>query len=248
LERLLNECLIALGGNVHISEVVFADTVSQLKLRGCTDIRMSRILKTRPVGVAAGNEFLNAAAILRTNLSALEMLHTMHEVEAIFQRVRTRHWGPRTLDLDLLLHGNQISNLPGLVLPHPAMWYRRFVLEPASEVAADMVHPILNESVQSLFDRLNCRPLQLEICGTGMPHLSELPELEGYSAESILMKVVDPAAAIDPGSFARINVRQGKPSTTLQPYNPNCREIAVIGESNTDVLSRIEHLRIAMLG
>lgn len=244
----MNECLIALGGNVHISEVVFADSLAQLKLRGCTGIRMSRILTTRPVGADAGGEFLNAAAVLRTNLNALEMLHAMHEVEGIFHRLRTHHWGPRTLDLDLLLHGDQIFNSPGLVLPHPAMWYRRFVLEPASDVAADMVHPILNESVQCLFERLNRRPLQLEICGTGTPDLDELPEVASCSAATITMKVVDPAAAIEPDSFARIKVRHGKPATTSQSFNSNSREINVIGETNTDILSGIEHLKIAMLG
>lgn len=209
---------------------------------------MSRIFRTRPVGADAGHEFLNAAAVLRTNLSALEMLRAMHEVESIFHRIRTSHWEPRTLDLDLVLYGHQISNSPSLVLPHPAMWYRRFVLEPASEVAADMLHPILNESVQRLFERLNHRPLQLEICGAPIPHLGELRELAGYSAESVLTKVVDPAAEIESATFARIDVRHGKRFTNSQPYNSNRREIEVVGETNADILSTFEHLKIAMLG
>jgi len=248
LERLLNKCLIALGGNINISEVVFADSLAQLKLRGCTDIRMSRIFTTRPVGADAGPEFLNAAAVLRTNLSAAEMLRALHEVEGMFHRIRTSHWGPRTLDLDLVLHGNQVSNSPGLVLPHPAMWYRRFVLEPASEVAADMLHPILKESVQCLFERLHHRPLQLEICGTAIPHLVELPESAACSAESVFTKVVDPAAEIESATFARVNVRYGKRFTNSQPYNSNRREIEVVGETHADILSTFEHLKIAMLG
>lgn len=244
----MNECLIALGGNINISEAVFADAIVQLKLRGCTDIRMSRILSTRPVGADAGHEFLNAAAVLSTNLSALEMLHALHEVEAIFHRIRTSHWGPRTLDLDLVLHGNQISNSPVLVLPHPAMWYRRFVLEPASEVAADMLHPILNESVRCLFERLNHRPLQLEICGTEVAHLAELPEFAGYSAKSVLMKVVDQAAEIESATCARINFRHGKRGANSQPYNSNRREIDLVGETNADLSSAFQHLKIAMLG
>ena len=244
----MNECLIALGGNINISEVVFADSLAQLKRRGCTGIHMSRIFRTRPVGADAGHEFLNAAAVLRTNLSALELLRAMHEVEAIFRRIRTSHWGPRTLDLDLVLHGHQIFNSPSLVLPHPAMWYRRFVLQPASEVAADMLHPILNESVQRLFERLNHRPLQLEICGTAIPHLGELPELAGYSAKPVLMKVVDPEAEIESTTFARVNVRHGNRVTNSQPSNSSRREIEVVGETNADILSTLEHLKIAMLG
>ena len=248
MERRLNECLIALGGNINISEVVFADALAQLKRRGCTDIRMSRIVITRPVGAGAGNEFLNAAAILRTNLRALELLDAMHEVEAMFHRIRSSHWGPRTLDLDLVLLGNEISNSPGLVIPHPAMWYRRFVLEPASEVAADMLHPILNESVQRLFERLNQRPLQLEICGTEILHPPAGPEFAGDSVESVLMKVADPASEIESDTFARVSVRYGKRSTNSQPYNLSRREIEVVGETNADILSTFEHLKIAMLG
>lgn len=244
----MNECLIALGGNINISEVVFADALAQLKRRSCTDIRMSRIVTTRPVGADAGEKFLNAAAVLRTNLSAFELLHAMHEVEAIFHRIRTSHWGPRTLDLDLVLVGNQILNSPGLVLPHPAMWYRRFVLEPASEVAADMIHPILNESVRSLFERLNHRPLHLEICGTEILHLAKRPVSVGDSSESVMLKVVDSASEIESETFARVNIRSGKRITNSQPYNLNRREIEVVGETNADILSVFEHLKIAMLG
>ena len=244
----MSECLIALGGNVNISSEVFINALVQLEVQGCTDVRISRILSTRPVGVEAGSEFLNAAAVLRTDLNAIEMLHALHKVEAHFSRVRTRHWGPRTLDLDLVLHGNQIFNSANLVLPHPAMWYRRFVLEPAVDVAADMMHPILNESMRDLFSRLKQRPLKLEICSNGKLPLSDFAELAGCADESVLLKVVDPATEIDSDTFARVNVRYGKRFMNAQPYNLNRREIEVIGETNAEVLSTFEHLKIAMLG
>ncbi len=244
----MNKCLIALGGNVNISAVVFADSLAQLELRGCTDIRTSRIFTTRPVGPDEGHEYLNAAAVVHTNLSPIALLRVLHDVETIFHRIRTSHWGPRTLDLDLVLYGVQVFNSPDLVLPHPAMWYRRFVLEPASEVAGDMRHPILNESVQSLFDRLNHRPLQLELCGNAIPHLGELSEWSGCSPESVLMKVVDPVAEIDSAAFARVNVGYGKKSTNSQPYNSSRREIEVFGGTNEVLRSTLEQLKIAMLG
>lgn len=249
----MQKCLIALGGNLQISEQVFLDALAQLQLLGCSHVEMSRVIRTRPVGAEAGQEFLNAAAVLETDLSPDAMLRTLHEVEARFHRIRAHHWGPRTLDLDLILHGDRISNMPELVVPHPAMWYRRFVLEPAIEVATDMVHPTLNESVAELHKRLMCRPLRLEICSLGsdtenrfldeiMHQLREIgnDEMEWYPTDS--------ASVIAQDSFARILVRHGKMFTTSQPLNWNSREIEIGGETSVEVFSQIEHLRIAMLG
>ena len=225
------------------------DALAQLQLRGCADVKMSRILRTRPVGVDAGEEFLNAAAVLQTDLQAFELLQAMHEVEATFRRVRTRHWGPRTLDLDLILYGDHVIQSPQLVIPHPAMWYRRFVLEPAVEVSAEMVHPILNESVLRLFQRLDHRPLLLEVCCTGTPFFPiEILETAGIDTDAIAIQLVNPESLIGPDSLARINVRRDKFSRTSQPYNSKGREIEILCETKEEVLSKIEDLKIAMLG
>ena len=248
----MQECLVALGGNLQISGKVIKDAIAELQCRGCSDVRMSRVLKTRPVGAAAANEFLNAAAVLRTEHQPAELLKTLHEIEALFHRVRTLHWGPRTLDLDLILYGESEANTPGLVVPHPAMWYRRFVIEPAVEVAAQMIHPVLNESVAQLYARLMCRPLRLEICSTQ------------YTAESVVLHQTlkqvndfgdatewyptNPESCIAPHSFARIIVRHGTRPTTLQPFNRKGREIEVVGESVSDIVSQLEDLKTAMLG
>lgn len=248
----MQECLVAIGGNLQISEKVINDAVSELRLRGCSDVRTSRVLKTRPVGAAAGNEFLNAAAVLRTEHRPAELLTTLHEIEVLFHRVRTLHWGPRTLDLDLILYGEFDADTPRLVVPHPAMWYRRFVLEPAVEVAAQMIHPILNESVAQLYARLMCRPLQLEICSN--PFTDESVVLHqilnqardfGDAAE---WHPADPESCIAPNSFARIIVRQGTKPGTQQPFNRKGREIEVVGESVPDIVSQLNDLKIAMLG
>jgi len=249
----MQECLIALGGNLQISRQVFSDALAQLQLRGCSVVEMSRVLKTRPVGAEAGNAFLNAAAVLQTHQSPEELLRTLHEIEAMFCRVRTRHWGPRTLDLDLILYGKFTSNIPQLVVPHPAMWYRRFVLEPAVEVAADMVHPIQNESLAGLHKRLMRHPLRLEICGTGSatatPFLDEiLNQVRDVVNDDINFHPTDSASVIAPDSFARIILRQGKTFTTSQPMNRKNREIEVGGDTAAEVVSQIEHLSTAMLG
>ena len=249
----LYECLIALGGNLQISEQVFKDALGQLQLLGCSDVEMSRAIKTRPVGADAGQEFLNAAAVLHTDQGPDELLRSLHMIEAMFHRVRTRHWGPRTLDLDLILYGDRISNVPQLVVPHPAMWYRRFVLEPAIEVAADMVHPTLNDSIAGLYNRLVRRPLRLEICGLGSAADNRLfNEIMHYvrdtGSDETEWHPTDPGSVIAQNSFARIILRQGELMRPSQRLNRTNREIEVGGDTAAEAWSRIEHLMIAMLG
>ncbi len=247
----MQECLIALGGNLQISREVFDCAIAELQLRGCSDVRISHVLKTRPVGTEAGGEFLNAAAVLRTDQSPEKLLQTLHEIESLFHRVRTRHWGPRTLDLDLILYGEFEINTARLVIPHPAMWYRQFVLEPAVEVAARMIHPILNESVAQLHERLMNRPLRWKICGTQRTaeaaFLQEILNQVNNSSDAIEWHLTDAETCVASNSFGRIIVRQRAKPTT-QPFNRKGREIEIVGESISDIVSQIENLQIAMLG
>lgn len=249
----LDECLIALGGNLQISGQVFKDALEQLQLRGCRSVEMGRVLTTRPVGAEAGQEFLNAAAVLRTDQGPVELLRTLHEIESMFHRVRTRHWGPRTLDLDLILYGDMISNIPQLVVPHPGMWYRRFVLEPALDVAADMVHPTLHESVAELHRRLMARPLRLEICSGGSASDDQffdviMPQMREARNDELEWLPRDTASGMGQDSFARITLRQGEILSGSQPLNGKNREIEVGGVTVVDVLLQLEHLSRAMLG
>jgi 2-amino-4-hydroxy-6-hydroxymethyldihydropteridine diphosphokinase len=111
----------------------------------------SNALPTAPVGGPPGQgEFLNAAARLETSLSPDEILALLHAIEHQLGRARTVHWGPRTIDLDLLLYDDQIINTPELNVPHPLMHTRRFVLEPAAEIAAEWIHPVLKQSIADL--------------------------------------------------------------------------------------------------
>jgi 2-amino-4-hydroxy-6-hydroxymethyldihydropteridine diphosphokinase len=248
----LKQCLIALGGNLQISEKVFEAALAELQHDGCSDVRMSRGFTTRPVGSNAGGDFLNAAAVLHTAHSAAELLQRLHLTEARFKRVRTRHWGPRTLDLDLILYDTSCVNDPGLVVPHPAMWYRRFVLEPAVEVAGPMIHPLLNESVAQLYARLMCRPLKLEICGadsmTEPGVLQEILNQVRSPGDSIEWSLANSEIYIAAPSFARIVVRSGTKLTTHQPFNRTGREIEIVGESVPDIVMQIDNLTRAVSG
>ena len=248
----LQKCLIALGGNLHNSRRTFNDALVQLQHLGCSDVETSRLKRTRPMGLEAGGDFLNAAAVLQTDQSPLELLKTLHDIETMFGRTRTQHWGPRILDLDLILYGDVVSNVPELVVPHPAMWYRRFVLDPAVEVAAEMVHPILGESITQLRDRLLHRPLALELCADGSlaqtAFCDEIPNSLHDMSSDLQWCAVEAEDIRSPDAFARITVRVEQPRSRTQTLNPAERQVVVTGATMAEILSQIQQLKTAMLG
>lgn len=107
-------------------------------------------------GAAAGGDYLNAVVLVETELRPRELLDRLLEIERAYGRVRVagERWGARTLDLDLLFVGDAVVNEPGLVLPHPRLHQRAFVLRPLAEVAAEWVHPRLGVSVGEMVRRL----------------------------------------------------------------------------------------------
>lgn len=109
---------------------------------GIEVVAVSTLRETEPVGVGEQPRFLNGAAELETTLTAHELLGRLLAVEQRFGRVRTPgEHGPRTLDLDLLLYGDEMIDEPGLTVPHPRLHERRFVLEPLAELAPGLVVP-----------------------------------------------------------------------------------------------------------
>ena len=161
-------CWIALGGNQgHVSET-FRSALMALDERGIQVISVSRNFTTAPMGLVAGGQFLNAAAELKTPLQPTELLDELQAVENQLGRVRQLRWGPRPLDLDLLFYGDEgeaILDSPKLVLPHPHLWYRRFVIDPLLDLAPNLIHPVMGRSISDLAQRLNARPLPC--CLTG---------------------------------------------------------------------------------
>jgi 2-amino-4-hydroxy-6-hydroxymethyldihydropteridine diphosphokinase len=115
----------------------------------------SRWRGTKPVGGPAGqSEFLNGAALLGTSLTPQQLHAVLQQVEAAAGRTRESRWAPRTLDLDLLIYDDLVIDTPDLTLPHPRMSFRRFVLEPAAEIAPDVRHPTIGWTIQELRDHL----------------------------------------------------------------------------------------------
>jgi 2-amino-4-hydroxy-6-hydroxymethyldihydropteridine diphosphokinase len=117
--------------------------------------QVSSFYETAPVGGPAGQgDYLNAAAELKTDLSAKDLLEVMLAVERRLGRLRGERHGPRTIDLDLLLYGDLVHSEPGLTVPHPAMQERFFVLKPLAEIAPRVIHPVLSQTIISLLEKL----------------------------------------------------------------------------------------------
>ena len=123
---------------------------------GVRILRVSTLIETDAVGPEVGGRtqgaYLNGAATLETELSARELLHALLAIERALGRVREPglRWGPRTIDLDLLTHGDVVTEEPDLVVPHPRLHEREFVLAPLAEIASDLRVPGLRRCVSDL--------------------------------------------------------------------------------------------------
>lgn len=151
-------CHIALGGNLGDVRNTFAAALHKLSGDDVQVRAASRLYKSPAMGSDAGGRFLNAAASLETTLAPLALLDRLLAVENSLGRRRDVRWGPRPIDLDLILFGDAMIDQPRLRVPHPGSWYRRFVLDPLAEIAADAVHAETGETVGSLRSRLLARP------------------------------------------------------------------------------------------
>jgi 2-amino-4-hydroxy-6-hydroxymethyldihydropteridine diphosphokinase len=150
---------IALGSNRRHGRYgspaqVIAAAVDALEGRGLKVARVSKIKSTPALG-PAGRSFANAALILQSDLQPPALLAELKEVERRFGRRPGRRWGPRVLDLDILLWSEGPWESPGLVVPHPAMRERDFVLGPLAEIAPDWKDPITGLTVRQLRFRLS---------------------------------------------------------------------------------------------
>ncbi|HMP78622.1 MAG TPA: 2-amino-4-hydroxy-6-hydroxymethyldihydropteridine diphosphokinase [Pirellulaceae bacterium] len=149
---------MAFGSNVGNGPCLYEAAIQRLQSYACSEIVRSILHQTRPIGGPPGQaEFSNGVVRFLTKLSASELVAALHDVEQQLGRQRRERWGQRTVDLDLLLYGDYILDLPHCVVPHPRMTHRRFVLTPACEVGGERQHPIVGLSMRQLLDVLNSR-------------------------------------------------------------------------------------------
>ena len=139
-----------IGGSEKIvrSAIVQLSSFSEIEI-----IRVSRWYRTKAITLpnsAPQPDYINGCAILKTSFQPFQLLQVLFRTEQMFGRERRERWGARTLDLDLLLYGDRQIDTPELVIPHPRMCDRAFVLLPLAEIAADWIHPIAGIAIASL--------------------------------------------------------------------------------------------------
>ncbi|CDE94331.1 2-amino-4-hydroxy-6-hydroxymethyldihydropteridine diphosphokinase [Acidaminococcus sp. CAG:542] len=145
---------VALGSNLGDKEQNIRRALELMEHHGIQVIQVSPLITTEPYGVTDQPEFLNGAAEVEWPGDAESLLHTLLAIELEMGRQRKRHWGERNIDLDLLLFGDQQIHSHDLVLPHPDMANRSFVLEPLAAIGAQVVHPVLHRTIGELWEEL----------------------------------------------------------------------------------------------
>ncbi len=128
-------------------------------IRGIRVLRNSSLYRTEPIGPKDQAWYVNAVSEIRTTLHPRDLLRTLKSIEVLMERRPGPRWGPRVIDLDILLYGQMVVDEEDLVIPHPELHRRRFVLEPLCELASYTVHPAYGISVKGLLDRLTDRSI-----------------------------------------------------------------------------------------
>ncbi|MBR2275609.1 MAG: 2-amino-4-hydroxy-6-hydroxymethyldihydropteridine diphosphokinase, partial [Lachnospiraceae bacterium] len=155
ISRSWHTVYIAMGSNVGDREAHIDAAMEALeKKEDLNVVQVSEYVESKPYGGVDQDTFINAAAKLRTLLTPEELLMILQEIEDEEDRVRTTHWGPRTLDLDILMYDDLVLDTEQLTIPHADMQNRDFVLAPLSEIAPCLRHPILNKTINTLLSEL----------------------------------------------------------------------------------------------
>lgn len=158
IERSWHTVYLALGSNMGDKQAYLNMGVSALAASPqCRVMRVSEFITTAPYGGVEQDDFLNGALVLKTLLTPEELLQLLHDIEQQAHRGREIHWGPRTLDLDVLMYDDLIWDTPELQIPHIEMHKRDFVLLPLKQIAPYLRHPIRQKTVTEMYDELNNR-------------------------------------------------------------------------------------------
>jgi 2-amino-4-hydroxy-6-hydroxymethyldihydropteridine diphosphokinase/dihydroneopterin aldolase len=201
------EVVLALGANVGDTQQTLRDAIAALDAIAEIDVvEVSPLARTAPVGGPEQDDYLNAVVLAHTTLSARELLHAAQDVEYSFGRERTVRWGPRTLDIDLIVYGSLTDVAEDLELPHPRAHERAFVLEPWSQVQPDAVLPGLGggpvaQLAATAPDRTGIRWLALDWLGTEeqdeAPEAPSVPPSPSPVAAAPAVPAPAPSAPVD---------------------------------------------------
>jgi len=148
-------CYIGIGSNLGDSLKHCQNAVENIsRTRGIDLKAKSSLYKTEPVGIEEQGFFINAVVEIKTDFPVHNLMKALHKIERDMGRVREVKGGPRIIDLDLLFYGQQVISEQNLIIPHPEIHKRRFVLEPLCEIASYFIHPSFGVSIRGLKDRL----------------------------------------------------------------------------------------------
>lgn len=145
-----NEVIIGLGTNVGNKKTNLENAILLIKNEVGSVINQSKVIETKPWGKLDQDDFLNQIIVIETCLYPLELLEKLKQIEVKLGRIKTQKWGERILDLDILFYENYIFQSPSLIIPHPFIQDREFVLLSLNELFPDKIHPKLRKSFKEL--------------------------------------------------------------------------------------------------
>lgn len=155
ITRSWHQVYLSMGSNMGDREKYIKQGIDGLNNNKCIQVqKVAEVMETEPYGNVEQEKFLNTAVKLRTLLTPKELLAYIHEIENSAGRTREVHWGPRTLDLDILFYDKMVYEDDELIIPHVDMENRAFVLEPLSQIAPNLRHPIWGQTVTQLLNKL----------------------------------------------------------------------------------------------
>ncbi|TWU04965.1 2-amino-4-hydroxy-6-hydroxymethyldihydropteridine diphosphokinase [Stieleria varia] len=229
----INQCLVSFGSNLGDRHRLIADAAALLSQSAVVadssldaNFRASRLFQTPPIGGPGGQEpFLNAVAAFDTRASAREVLLLLQHLETELGRQRKRRWDARSIDLDVVLHGQLVGGGTGLIVPHPRYTARQFVLQPACDVAAEFRDPRFGWTLQRLAEHLNAGVPSIALVGGDLETRAELCRLlqENHGMQTFAARPLPPPMAVvgnTPAAILREGNRSGNGEQPLHVDRP----------------------------
>ena len=157
MENRINETYLIIGTNLGDKRINLKEAGKMIEQRIGSIIQQSSVYETEPWGIEDQPTFYNQVLLVQTKLDATSVLGAISKIETDMGRIRKEKYGSRVIDIDILFFNNDIYDSAALIVPHPRITERNFVLAPLAEIAGNVVHPILQKSISELWNACNDR-------------------------------------------------------------------------------------------